>query len=101
MPIDMQTKNAKPKAKKTTRVRKRAAPQENIYTSQTGATIRTSQMINEVLCRFKADYIGVDTGNKPWEHPLLKTFYQNQWPDIRACWYYWIFGANCSKTVYF
>ena len=56
--------------------------EEQIYTSETGASIRTSQLINEMLCRFRAEFLGIDGGEKPWEHPELQGFYMNQWSDI-------------------
>jgi len=69
---------------KKPRKKRKPAIEEAIYTSSTGATIRTSQLVNEMLCKFRAEYIGIDTGDKPWEHPSLKEFYMNQWGDISS-----------------
>jgi len=79
----MAKKSVKKVVKKATkRAKRKPCSEEAIYTSSSGATIRSSQMINEILCRLKAKFIGIDTGDKPWEHPSLKEFYMNQWQDI-------------------
>ena len=70
--------------KKTTKKRKPKAPckEEAIYTSSTGATIRSTQIINEILVKGRASFVDIDTGTKPWEHPSLKPYYDSQWGDI-------------------
>ena len=66
----------------TKRSNRKPAPQERIYKSQTGATITTAQCINEILVKYRAEFMGIDAGGEPWKHPGLKEFYQAQFGDI-------------------
>ena len=63
------------------RVRKKKIVQEHIYSSVGGATITSHQQVVEVLCRYRAAFLGIEFGDRFYDHPQLHDFCVTQWKD--------------------
>jgi len=74
--------------KKATKKKKKPAPEEYIYQSILGDTIRSGQYINEILSIYRASFLGLQIdrgyieGERFYEHPQIAGFYQTQFGDI-------------------
>ena len=77
--------------KKATRKKTKRKPcdgNEKIYRSILGEQILTHQYINELLCIHLAGFLGLPInqghidGERFFEHPRIKPFYDKQWGDI-------------------
>ena len=62
------------------RKKKSTTPVEHFYRSETGARITDLQMITELLARYRAEFLNLQC-QRPWEHELIREFYQAQFSD--------------------
>jgi len=71
-------------SKKTIRKRRKPASVEVIYQSITGneKKITTTQKINELLCQYRGEFLGITCGEGFFKDPSLAAFYQSQWGDV-------------------